>query len=989
MPIQIARPRKGVAITEYRISMSLSIRTYLLHLVAAFAIPLAGFLTYTIYGHAQRQIAETQSSARTLVTIVAANANRALASNREMMENIAKRPLVRMMDERQCDPILREFHEIFPRFANLFAVDLSGRIICSAAPQPGGKPVSVADAEWFQRARTEQRFLTGKPLIGRITKKWVSVLTSPIRNEQNEVVGLVGLPIALNVYDPQIGAAPILPGTHFGLLSDEGFLIWRNAELEGQIGKSILGPDSLRQALAAKGDELKEVGGDGQARIFAVVAVPEANVYAYVSVSKASIYAEAWRSALMDSLLGIVLLAVLSWIAIRFARRIEHPVRSLTSASRAIREGKTDVRAEADGPRELTEVVDEFNHMVEGRLQRERDLAQSQSRLSEASDLGRLAYWEYDLGTGLFQFNDRFYTLLHSSAAEAGGYALSLNAFLSQFVHPEDVDTVIRHTKLASENHANSMSFEQEIRVRCGDGATRWFLLRFRHENTADGNRQLVGAAQDIHDRKLAEAELLKHQTHLEVLVQERTRELERAKIQAEAANIAKSTFLANMSHEIRTPMNAILGFSRLLERDHVMSADSRSNLAIINRAGRHLLALINDVLEISRIEAGRLVIESEPFDFRDLLSQVEEIIQRRTEEKGLAFLIEYATSLPPHVVGDAPHLKQVLINLLGNAAKFTDRGSVRLRVRCAEGDDILFEVIDTGPGIPADEQERIFQAFYQAPEGVMKGEGTGLGLTISMEYTKLMGGHLEVKSAPGQGSTFILRIPLPEGPAAVLKKSAVPVLGLAPGQEAVKVLVVDDKEDNQELVRQLLENAGFTVATANNGQQAVDTFRTWQPRFIWMDMRMPVMDGYEATRQIRALPEGGTVKIVALTASAFEEDRKAILAAGCNDMVRKPIEEVRLFEVMGEQLGLRYRYAETEDEHPASMRELDLSILPPNMLAELGAAAELLDSEKLRQLVDRFRETHPALAVDLDALVKEFKFTRIGDLCQVARARR
>lgn len=420
---------------------------------------------------------------------------------------------------------------------------------------------------------------------------------------------------------------------------------------------------------------------------------------------------------------------------------------------------------------------------------------------------------------------------------------------------------------------------------------------------------QLIGVVQDVTELKDKEAELVRHRDSLERLVEDRTAELLIAKQAAESATIAKSVFLSNMSHELRTPLNAILGFSELMERDTSIAESARRRLGMINRAGKHLLSLINDVLEISRIEAGHAAVEQAPFDLMDLLSSVEEMIRPRAESKGLAFVVLHDSSLPTAVLGDASHLKQVLINLLGNASKYTDQGRVQFHVKRGSDDMICFEVTDTGVGISAEDQEKLFQPFYQTPTAIAKGEGTGLGLAISQEYTRLMRGRLEVRSQPGQGSVFTLTVPLPVSSLALAPHSTRRVLRLEPGQGEIKILLVDDKSDNLALVSELISEAGFSIRTATNGQQAMDVFASWQPHLIWMDMRMPVMDGYEATHRIRQMPGGDRVKIVALTASAFEEDRPPILAAGCDDLVRKPLEEERLFSIMGQLLGLRYCY--------------------------------------------------------------------------------
>jgi len=495
----------------------------------------------------------------------------------------------------------------------------------------------------------------------------------------------------------------------------------------------------------------------------------------------------------------------------------------------------------------------------------------------------------------------------------------------------------------------------------------------------------VLGIGHDITEHRNILHELTQHRDHLEEVVTVRTTELSQAKDAAEAANRAKSVFLSNMSHELRTPLNAILGFAQILEQDARIPEDQRRNIAAINRSGRHLLSLINDVLEISRIEAGRTRLLREAFDLPATLLAVEEMIRIRAEAKGLAFVVECAPDLPAYVLGDAHHLRQVLINLLGNAVKFTDRGQIDLRVKPESDARIRFEVTDTGAGIAPEDQERIFHAFYQTAGSVAKGEGTGLGLTISREFVHLMNGEITVTSEPGHGSVFAFSIPLAATDAVPYVGNGARIVALAGGQTAPRILVAEDHPDNQQVVEQLLKRIGCQVQIAANGQQAVDSFTTWRPQLVLMDMRMPVMDGYQAARAIRSLPSGDSIPIVALTASAFEEDRGKIIAAGCNEMLRKPVEQNSLFELIGRLLGLHFEYAPVASEEllGATGAAADLSALPADVRGELAEVAKRLDKEAILAIVENLRATHPLEAELIVSLIDVYRFDRVEALCR------
>ena len=879
---------------EKPLIMTLSIRTLILALVAACLLPLAGLLAYTVVAEEKQVMEVARHQARTLAMASAANIGTTLAGAKQSLDLLATRPGIRAFDARQCDPLFGEYRSLFPQFANVLAVDVQGRAVCSGVPQPGGVPTQLADGDWFRQVSRMQAFTVGKPYWGPITGRWVSVLVQPVFDAAHRTLGYVALPLDLQKYVPYLAGAPLPAGTRVGILSGDGVMVWRNEDPDHSIGKYVGDRGIVARLLAMRDGNLDGVGSDGVARLYAIAQVGAGDLYVYVGVPAEAAQWGALSRAGRAAAAALVLFLLAGALAFMAARRIIRPVLALTEAARALGGGDTAARAEEAGPREIRELARVFNRMVRDWQEAS---AQWQAAAAEVEDLYQHApcgYHSLDRDGRLVRINDTLLGWLGYAREDVLGKAL-----WRDFCPPASqalVDACFPELVQSGKIH------DLELDLRCKDGSIIHVLLNSTAVRDDQGaflwSRSVT---LDITERKAAEEQ--------------------RAQVDRQLQQVQKMEALGRLTggiaHDFNNILGAILGFSRLALKRHVPDQEGKlahflNNIVTAAERARDLVA---KMMAYSRTDGD------EGFDAILPAQVVREVATLLTPTLPAGIVLKVEADEVPAIGVSAGDVHQLVMNLVINARDAVgEYGRIGVRLHagalsgehCAmcreavEGEFVILEVSDSGFGIPPATLPHIFDPFFTTKD---VGKGTGLGLSVVQGIVRKAGGHALVASQEGKGTTFRLVFPLVKPP-----QNAASTLMPAPATAAPvgkRVWVVDDEPVLLDYLKEVFESEGYVVCCFQDPTVAARAYRKDASAvdLVVTDQTMPLIGGADLARtMLMRRPE---LPVILCTGYSEYVDEAESRRIGIRCFFRKPVDpDVMLAAVARELAGTKRQLA-------------------------------------------------------------------------------
>ncbi|MGA7733235.1 MAG: cache domain-containing protein [Chloroflexia bacterium] len=870
---------------------ALSLNTLLLTLALLVALPIVGALGYSTYANWRSSEQAARDANTRTVEIIASQVESYVADSRFMLEQIAARPLTRSMDNTRCDPAQADFLTLHPQYTNVFTVDTSGQVVCSAISLADRSAISSDDRAWFQEVVATGRLTIGEPQASRLSGKWVAVFACPIRNDNSEIVGVAGFELDLTRFQEFLVTSKGFDNSVVRIINGEGTVVASNIDPEEWVGKNFAGNPTVRAVLSNFSGQGQTPGLDGIERLHSYTTVPSADWRVWVGVPVETVFAPARDNMLRNGAIGLLLLMAAMSVAYLAGRRIIGPINRLAQAARAAGQGKRDVRAPVEGSAEIADMAVAFNLMLAACNKVEEDLRQSEEVFKKAFQASPEALL-------IRRLRDNAVIAANPAFEQVTGYTRQ-----EVFSDPN-----IFFEMLAGHDYGGVASrllasgqpvVDYEVQFRHKSGEIRECMLTAEHVEIR-GEQCLLVIGRDITD----------------------IRQAERVRLAAEAAeeaNRAKSEFLSRMSHELRTPLNAVMGFTELMEMEDA-TPRQLDNLQHIRRAGQHLLKLVEEVLDIARIEAQQINLSPEPIAVEGILQECLDLIgpsaqqgevevgmapRRETEEKGVA----RSETGEQWVLADRQKLRQTLLNLISNGIKYNRQGgSVTVGVEHNGNGYVRISVTDTGYGIPADQMDRLFVPFERLGAGRRNVEGTGLGLALCKALVEAMAGRIGVESKYGDGSTFWVELPR-----VVLHSTASGKPGGA-WQEAGpvgdrsrvtgQVLYIEDNLSNLKLIEGVLRHRpGVRVVSSMTGAEGLEAARRSRPDLVLLDLNLPDMHGEEVLRRLREVDGVAQVPVVVVSADANPAQIEHLRSLGVHSYVTKPVDVQRLLALIDDVL--------------------------------------------------------------------------------------